>query len=86
MRKASAVRWCASAVAASALVVGVATASDAGASVNHSEAASASCWATALSASQCGGMSALIAAAKAESNLTVTTDPPTWANYGNIIK
>jgi len=29
---------------------------------------------------------ALVAAAKAEGNLTVTTDPPTWANYGNIIK
>jgi putative spermidine/putrescine transport system substrate-binding protein len=30
-------------------------------------------------------MSALIAAAKAEGHLTVTTDPKTWANYGNII-
>ena len=33
----------------------------------------------------CGGMSALIAAAKAEGHLTVTTDPDTWANYGHLI-
>jgi putative spermidine/putrescine transport system substrate-binding protein len=31
-------------------------------------------------------MTALVAAAKAEGHLTVTTDPYTWANYGNIIK
>jgi len=31
-------------------------------------------------------MSALVAAAKAEGDLTVTTDPTTWANYGNIMK
>ena len=33
----------------------------------------------------CGGMSALVAAAKAEGHLTVTTDPVTWANYGLLI-
>ena len=30
-------------------------------------------------------MSALVAAAKAEGHLTVTTDPYTWANYGLLI-
>ena len=43
------------------------------------------CWATAVTASSCGGMSALIAAAKAEGHLTVTTDPLTWASYGILI-
>ncbi len=32
-----------------------------------------------------GGMSALIAAAKAEGTLNVIALPPTWANYGTII-
>ncbi len=31
-------------------------------------------------------MSALVAAAKAEGTLSLTADPPTWANYGSIIK
>ncbi len=48
-------------------------------------ATSDACWATAVTASKCGGMSALVAAAKAEGHLTVTTDPLTWANYGLLI-
>jgi putative spermidine/putrescine transport system substrate-binding protein len=48
-------------------------------------ATSDACWATAVTASSCGGMSALVAAAKAEGHLTVTTDPFTWANYGLLI-
>jgi putative spermidine/putrescine transport system substrate-binding protein len=31
-------------------------------------------------------MSALVAAAKAEGTINLTADPPTWANYGNIMK
>jgi putative spermidine/putrescine transport system substrate-binding protein len=50
-----------------------------------SAATMSTCWATAVTASACGGMSALIAAAKAEGHLTVTTDPYTWANYGLLI-
>jgi putative spermidine/putrescine transport system substrate-binding protein len=50
-----------------------------------SAASSDACWATAVTASSCGGMSALIAAAKAEGHLTVTTDPYTWASYGILI-
>src|ERR1700735_2327713 len=43
-------------------------------------------WATVTSASAGGGMSKLIAAAKKEGTLNVIALPPTWANYGNIIK
>ncbi len=43
-------------------------------------------WATVTSASGGGGMSALVAAAKKEGALNVIALPPTWANYGNIIK
>jgi putative spermidine/putrescine transport system substrate-binding protein len=51
-----------------------------------SAASSDACWATAVNISACGGMSALISAAKAEGTLNLTADPTTWANYGNIIK
>lgn len=40
---------------------------------------------TATSASDCGGMDALVAAAKAEGQLNVIALPPDWANYGQII-
>jgi putative spermidine/putrescine transport system substrate-binding protein len=43
-------------------------------------------WATVSSASAGGGMSKLVAAAKKEGQLNVIALPPTWANYGNIIK
>jgi putative spermidine/putrescine transport system substrate-binding protein len=43
-------------------------------------------WATATSVKAGGGMKALIAAAKKEGTLNVIALPPTWANYGNIIK
>ena len=44
------------------------------------------CWAKATSASSCGGMTALVKAAKAEGHLNVIALPPDWANYGSIIK
>jgi len=43
-------------------------------------------WKTATSAAGGGGMKALITAAKKEGTLNVIALPPTWANYGNIIK
>jgi putative spermidine/putrescine transport system substrate-binding protein len=49
------------------------------------EAASGSS-ATATSAADLGGMDALVAAAKKEGQLNVIALPPTWANYGEIIK
>jgi len=42
-------------------------------------------WATVTSASAGGGMTALIAAAKAEGSLNVIALPPTWANYGTLM-
>ncbi len=42
--------------------------------------------ATATSAQDLGGMSALVKAAKKEGTLNVIALPPTWANYGTIIK
>src|SRR5438309_11865979 len=43
-------------------------------------------WSTVSSVSAGGGMSKLIAAAKAEGTLNVIALPPTWANYGTILK
>lgn len=43
-------------------------------------------WANMTSAQAGGGLKALIAAAKQEGTLNVIALPPTWANYGNIIK
>jgi putative spermidine/putrescine transport system substrate-binding protein len=43
-------------------------------------------WATQASASAGGGMNALVTAAKKEGTLNVIALPPTWANYGAILK
>jgi putative spermidine/putrescine transport system substrate-binding protein len=43
-------------------------------------------WRTATSAKAGGGMKALIKAAKKEGKLNVIALPPTWANYGTIMK
>ncbi len=50
------------------------------------DSASNSNAATAKSAKDLGGMDALIKAAKKEGQLNVIALPPTWANYGNVIK
>jgi putative spermidine/putrescine transport system substrate-binding protein len=58
-----------------------------GVAVSGGTAASAAVSCTkATSAAACGGMSALIAAAKKEGHLNVITLPSNWANYGTIIK
>lgn len=59
-----------------------ATAVSAGASAR---AGSASCWSRATSVASCGGMKALVAAAKKEGHLNVITLPKDWANYGTIM-
>jgi putative spermidine/putrescine transport system substrate-binding protein len=41
--------------------------------------------ATATSLADCGGMDALVAAAKAEGKLNIIATPPDWANYGASI-
>jgi putative spermidine/putrescine transport system substrate-binding protein len=43
-------------------------------------------WSTVKTVAAGGGMSKLVAAAKKEGELNVIALPPTWANYGNIIK
>lgn len=44
-----------------------------------------SCWVHATSLASCGGMRALVAAAKKEGQLNVITLPKNWANYGTIM-
>jgi putative spermidine/putrescine transport system substrate-binding protein len=58
----------------------------AGCSSGSSSSSGGTNWATVTSASGGGGMNALVAAAKKEGTLNVIALPPTWANYGNIIK
>jgi putative spermidine/putrescine transport system substrate-binding protein len=52
---------------------------------NAASASTSSCN-TATSSAACGGLSALIKAAKKEGHLNVITLPSNWANYGTIIK
>jgi putative spermidine/putrescine transport system substrate-binding protein len=58
----------------------------AGCSSSSSSSSGGVNWATVTSASAGGGMNALIAAAKKEGTLNVIALPPTWANYGTILK
>ncbi|HXZ75714.1 MAG TPA: ABC transporter substrate-binding protein [Streptosporangiaceae bacterium] len=58
----------------------------AGCSSSSSSSSGGTNWATVTSASAGGGMNALVAAAKKEGTLNVIALPPTWANYGTIIK
>ena len=52
---------------------------------NTSASCSESIATSATSASSCGGMDALVAAAKAEGKLNIIATPPDWANYGASI-
>ena len=61
------------------------TAACGGTSNNNSATCSESTAKTATSASACGGMDALVAAAKAEGKLNIIATPPDWANYGEAI-
>src|SRR5438552_17190194 len=56
-----------------------------GSSGGGSASCSASAVKTATSASACGGLDALTAAAKAEGKLNVIALPRDWANYGAIL-
>src|SRR2546423_13180995 len=56
-----------------------------GTSNNTSASCSESTAKTATSATACGGMDALVAAAKAEGKLNIIATPPDWANYGEAI-
>ena len=52
---------------------------------NTSASCSESTAKTATSAAACGGMDALVAAAKGEGKLNIIATPPDWANYGEAI-
>ena len=78
--------WRRSVAAGAALTTLLSVGASTGAITTASAASSNACWATAVTISACGGMTALVKAAKAEGTLNLTADPSTWANYGNIIK
>jgi putative spermidine/putrescine transport system substrate-binding protein len=63
-----------------------AVAATASVAVGSSAAGADTNWSTVTSAAAGGGMSALVAAAKAEGKLNVITLPDNWANYGTIMK
>jgi putative spermidine/putrescine transport system substrate-binding protein len=72
-------------IGATALVIGLVATLAACGSSSPTPAAAGGDAATAKSASDVGGMDALIAAAKKEGQLNVITLPRDWANYGEII-
>ncbi len=72
--------------AAAALALAAALAPSSGASETRTRGESSSCnWATATSMASCGGMAALVKAAKAEGRLNAIALPANWANYGTLI-
>ncbi|MDA8292418.1 MAG: ABC transporter substrate-binding protein [Actinomycetota bacterium] len=76
----------AAALTGSALAAVAAVGAAPGASASSPRTKHSSCnWATAASASSCGGMKALVAAAEKEGVLNTITLPANWANYGTLI-
>ena len=73
----------AGAAAAALLAAGCSSSGSSGSSGGSNSSTN---WATQTSASAGGGMNALVAAAKKEGTLNVIALPPTWANYGAILK
>jgi putative spermidine/putrescine transport system substrate-binding protein len=67
-------------------VLAIASAGALALAIVSTSASGATNWSTATTATQGGGMSALVKAAKAEGTLDLIADPYTWANYGEIIK
>ena len=70
----------------SPLLVGALALAAASCSPPDKESDTKSSAATATSAEDLGGMDALVKAAQKEGELNVIALPPTWANYGNVIK
>ena len=68
------------------LAVGALALAGASCSPPEEESDSTSSAAKATSAKDLGGMEALVKAAEKEGELNVIALPPTWANYGNVIK
>ncbi len=71
---------------ACALALSASLASSSGASEARLHVEGSSCdWARATSLASCGGMAALVKAAKAEGRLNAIALPPDWANYGTLM-
>src|ERR1700761_8599441 len=68
------------------LAAGCSSSSSSSAAASGGSSGSTTDWATCASVASCGGMSALVAAAKKEGQLNVITLPDDWANYGTIMK
>jgi len=81
MKLSSSVRHLGIAVVAFVMVAACGSSTGGGSTASCSESSAK----TATSATACGGMDALVAAAKAEGKLNVIALPPDWANYGAII-
>src|ERR1700761_7835826 len=67
------------------LAAGCSSSSSSSAAASGGSSGSTTNWATCTSVAACGGMSALVAAAKKEGQLNVITLPSDWANYGTIM-
>ncbi len=86
-KKTSIRRYSLGLVVATALLCAACSSSPGSSSSSKAPGASSSnCWATAETVAQCGGMKALVAAAKKEGQLNVIALPPDWANYGSLMK
>ena len=68
------------------LAAGCSSSSSSSAAASGGSSGSTTDWATCTSVAACGGMNALVAAAKKEGHLNVITLPDDWANYGTIMK
>jgi putative spermidine/putrescine transport system substrate-binding protein len=77
---------CSSSSSSSSATSPSSSAAGGGASSASGSASGSANWATCTSVAACGGMNALVAAAKAEGHLNVITLPADWANYGTIMK
>jgi putative spermidine/putrescine transport system substrate-binding protein len=76
----------AAAVGAVLVAAGCSSGSSSGGTAASSSSSSGIDYATCNTLAACGGMTKLVAAAKAEGKLNTITLPTNWANYGNIIK
>ncbi len=76
---------CASSSSSSTAASGGSTPTSSGSASSSTGTGTTTDWATCGSLTACGGMSALVTAAKAEGKLNVITLPKNWANYGNIM-
>ncbi len=85
VKKGRGTRWHSLITATAAVMVAGAALAACSSQAPAASSTGSACWTKATSASSCGGMAALVKAAKAEGRLNVIALPPAWANYGSII-